>query len=497
MFFWKNAVVLIGLLCIACAPFVALAQNDRERAYLIRLLFAGAAVNIIAMSFVPTAASQALYALLLLPCFSRAVPMVGTYIFFLVWAPSASRHMNVGAAYLLPLRPMMIFSLALLAAYMLNPRAHLRRGFDLSDFWLLMFLLMFSLCASARLSLTETMRNFGIHFFPYALTYQIISRLRITRPELALRYIAFAGVATGLVCLFEFLRYWPLYAGMEYLKGDGLLLDVPQQFLLRGGLYRAYGPYSHPLVGSTILGMLGIAMYGLAVLRGWKAPVVVAALLLLLGLFATVSRSGAVVLDIGLFTMLVLQRRRGPATALALVSAIGLVAMIMLSRADLQANASYRLDLFGIPLAMGSRVWLGYPEALTNGMLNKFVQGQGFVDLVNIYVSIIVRGGVISLIPYLAFLATSFGQYRKLVRAGPTPDQRVLGQVCLSAQVGFIAAGSFVGAWNAAMLLSFVMLAILVVLRHEARLAPREALRRHEPPLGGLLLAAEPLPMLR
>jgi hypothetical protein len=342
----------------------------------------------------------------------------------------------------------------------------LKRRIDMADVYLLAFLILYCTCLSLRDSATAALRNFAMYLLPYGLTFYVLSRVRIERPELVLRLFVFAAAAAGALCFFESVRYWPIYSGLAPMKGVWLLVDTPDMMLIRGGFFRAYGPFSHPLTASAVLGMGGVALFGLICMRGFKPLLIVLGIFILLGLFGTVSRTGIVVLIVGLMTMQLLRKRYGSVVA---VTAIGLLVILgapFLSSQDAQNNGLYRLTLImGVPKALGTRLIFGYREAVESHLLDAFVQGQGIVDLVNVYLSIAVTGGLVSLIPYVLFLGTTVTQYRALRRLKPDKDHLLLAQCCVAIQAGFVVAGFFMGAWGTAMQISFLCVAILVALR--------------------------------
>ncbi|MBW8911164.1 MAG: hypothetical protein JF564_04585, partial [Sphingomonas sp.] len=332
---------------------------------------------------------------------------------------------------------------------------------------------------------------------PYLLSYHVLSRTRIERPELVLRILVFAAAAAGFLCTFEMIRVWPIYSGLAPLKGLWVLVDTPEMMLIRGGFFRAFGPFSHPLAASAVLGMGGVALYCLFRLRGPNPALFLLGAAILLGQFATVSRTGIVALVAGLTTVQLLRRRYGSVVLITVLGLIVTFGLPALSNQETDGTAAYRLALLlGVPKALGSHLIFGYREATASGMLDAFVQGQGIVDLVNIYLAIAVTGGVVSLIPYLFFLGSTIGQYRALRRAKPNNDQLLLAQACVGMQAGFIVAGAFMGAWGTSMIISMLCVAMIVALRSEvapAAVGERKKAAFEIEPISGV----EILPMSR
>jgi hypothetical protein len=472
MFLWKNAIVVTAMLLLVSVAVHALALSNQERNFTLKLALAGVIAICLTLSIVPEPACQIAFGGLFLLCLDRRVPMAATYLFFLIWMPSVAGYLVIAGTYLVPLKPVISFSLALLAGYLMHPQKKLRRRINSADIYMLAFLLIFCLCLSLRAPATEVLRNFVSYALPYGLTYYVLSRTRIEKPELVLRIFVYAAAAAGALCFFESMRYWPVYSGLAPLKGVWTMVDTPDIMLIRGGLFRAYGPFSHPLTASAVLGMAGVALAGLIRIRRVTPPMLALSAATFLGLFATVSRTGIVTLVVGLMTVQLLRKRYAAVMGVTVLGLIVIFGAPILSSQDAQNNGAYRLALLtGIPKALGFKLLFGYREAVQMHILDAFVQGQGIVDLVNVYLSIAVQGGVVSLIPYVFFLGASFTQYRALRRSGPDLEQLILAQSCIGIQAGFVVSAFFMGAWSTPMQLSFLCVAIIVALRQEVKIA--------------------------
>ena len=499
MFLWKNAIVLCGLLVFAGVPAGLLVRERWEKRYFALLVICGMLVACLAVSFVPMLWTQILFGLLLIACFDKRVPMAATYLFFFFWTPAAGSLLAVAGAYIAPLTPFMSFSGALLIGYLLHPEHHLRRRFTMSDTYMLAFVIIYCVCISLRETPTGIARNVATYFLPYMLSYHILSRVRIERPELLLRVLVFAAAAAGLLCIFETSRHWPLYAGVMGVKNDLWTIDSPRVWLERGGIARAYGPFAHPLTGGAMLGLATIGAWGLWLARGRSVPLFALGVAILIGLASTLSRSGLVAVAIGLMTFQMLRGRYLLALLVPLAGFATIFALPILSGGDAQSSTAYRLGLVtGIPEALGSRVWLGYREAVGQGLLDKFIQGQGIVDLVNAYIAMIVEGGIVSLIPFVLFLLSAYPHYRAIRRMNPGSDHLLLAQTLISILTALIVALALLSSWAAPMQMGFVTIALLIALRHDIA-----RLRRAEAPRPAPLVAALPddegerLPALR
>lgn len=468
MFLWKNAVVLCGLLGMITLPASMLVRARWEKLYLARVVICGMLVSCLAVSFLPMLWTQLIFGLLLIACFDKRVPMAATYLFFFFWTPAAGSLLAIAGAYIAPLTPFMSFSAALLIGYMLHPDAHLRRRFAGSDAFMLLFVVLFCACASLRATPTGVARNIATYFVPYIISYMVLSRVRIERPELVLRLMLFGAAAGSMLCIFETARHWPLYAGVWGVKNDMWTIDAPRVWLERGGIARAYGPYAHPLTGGAMLGLAAIAGWGLYLIRGRSGPLLTLAMVVVIGLAATLSRSGLVALAIGLMVFQMLRGRYWLAVVVPIAGAALLISLPILGGADAQFSTTYRLGLLsGVPQALGPRIWLGYREAVEEGLLDYFIQGQGIVDLVNAYLAIVVEAGIVSLVPFLLFLVSIYPHYRAIKRLQPDREQLILAQALIAIQTALIPALALLSSWVAPMQLSFIVGALMIALRYD------------------------------
>lgn len=499
MFLWKNAIVLCGLLGLAALLGSMLVRERWEKRYLALLVICGMLIACLAVSFLPMLWTQLIFGLILICCFDKRVPMAATYIFFFFWTPAAGSLLAVAGAYIAPLTPFMSFSGALLIGYLIHPEHHLRRRFAMSDAYMLAFIVIYCVCVSLRETPTGIARNIATYFVPYMLSYHVLSRVRIERPELVLRLLVLAAAAAGLLCIFESFRHWPLYAGIMGVKNDLWTIDSPRVWLERGGIARAYGPFAHPLTGGAMLGLAAVAGWGMWLARGRSAPLFAVGVAILIGLASTLSRSGLVAVAIGIMTFQMLRGRYLLAMVVPLAGFVTIFALPILGGGDAQSSTTYRLGLvMGIPEALGSRVWLGYREAVEQGMLDKFIQGQGIVDLVNAYIAIIVRGGVISLIPFILFLLSAYPHYRAIRRMNPGREHLLLAQTLISILTALIVALALLSSWVAPMQMAFLCVALLIALRYDIVRARRADSPRPEPLVATLPAdEGERLPALR
>lgn len=501
MFLWKNAVVICALLGLATLPATMFVRQRWEKGYIARLVIGGGLMACLAVSALPMLPTQFCFLLIMVASFDRRVPMAATYLFFFFWAPAAGSLLAVAGAYIAPLTPFLSFAGALFAGYLLHPEHHQRRRFVMTDLYLLGFLLIFCVCVSLRAPPSGIARNVVNYFIPYMLTYHVLSRVRIARPELVLRLLLFGAAAASLLCIFETLRHWPLYSGIAWVKGDVWTIDMPTTWLERGGIARAYGPYAHPLTGGAMLGLAATAAWALYRIRGRSGPMLVLGLAALLGLTVTLSRSGLVAIAVGIMAFQMLRGRYLLALLLPLAGVIAITTLPILLQDEARLSTIYRLELItGVPRALGQGVWFGYREAIQQGLLDAFIQGQGIVDLVNTYLAIVVQGGVVSLVPFAVFLLSTFLHYPAIRRMRPNPEQLLLAQALVAIQAALLVSLALLSSWGAPMQISVVTAAVLIALRFEVARTHEAARKAAKPaPLVATLpdVEGERLPALR
>lgn len=495
MFLWKNAIVITILYAISLSIISSLSRSDAERSYFLRLGTAAILCCYIAISALSLPLSLAIYGLLMLSCVGPQVPLAGPYLFFTIMTPALGEYWSVGSLHLFPISPTTMTAMILWMAYLVRngdfssrqPYGPLPRKFEAFDLWIIGFVVIYSFCYTRGESWSSSARALMQYAVPFGLPFLLLSRLRIGNGEMALRILCFAVSTLGLICLFEALRFWPLFSDLARLKHVMVPMDNTVQLLIRGGIMRAYGPSSHPLNASVVLGLGLVAWSGLSRMRPLNMPMMAMAGLTALGLFCTVSRTGMVALAVGLIVSQILQKRYFTVLIVMGLTVILYAGLSLVGGADSAGTGSYRLELIlGIPAKMGARLILGSRTAVESGLLDEFRQGQGIVDLVNVYLSTMVIGGLVSLAPLLLMFGWVPKQYRRLSKARPEPDERILGQTLVAMIAGYAVAAAFMAAWNEPMALCFACMGMLVAVRVQAE-RRRVAVRRSPQTDNGLL----------
>jgi O-Antigen ligase len=350
---------------------------------------------------------------------------------------------------------MLVLAILLPAALRIaaSPRSQ-SSGWKTPDILLLAYLAYNVLVQAANLSATMVMRGvFGL-FLDVWLPYFVASRsLRDTRSMLDVAAaMVLALAAMSLIAMFESVRHWLLYSSVY----DALGLPERERstYLLRGetGMLRARATAEHSIIFGYAM-MVGVALL-VAVLPKVRSRAMAAlcALTILGGLLAALSRGpwvGAVVA-----VLVGLGIGRGAGKRWPWMLGIGLVAAIgvMFSPAGdtvLQLipfvgevdsfNVSYRQRLFEISLAvLWQNPWFGSFSYIQNPLMEQLRQGQGIIDMVNVYLAIALSFGVVGLVlflsPFVWACWKGAAAFRQLDRLDP--DGSPLGRALLAAMAG-------------------------------------------------------------
>jgi hypothetical protein len=260
----------------------------------------------------------------------------------------------------------------------------------------------------------------------------------------------FAVALMAPIAIFEWLKHWLLY---QSLPGHlGVEKWGMGGYLLRGDSLRAVATAGHSLVLGYAM-VVGLALYPFvaALMPSRGKRWLLAALLL--GLLAPVSRGpwvgGAAVLCVLVALNAHRWRRLGqllgfgaPLTLVLLLTPMGdrMVDLLPFVGTVDSYNVDYRsrlMDAAWVVIKLypffGSSDYLSMPEMQT------MVQGEGIIDLVNIYVSVALSSGLVGLSAFvLVFFTAAAAVGFRLLREQPATEGQVLGHVLMAALVGVL-----------------------------------------------------------
>jgi O-antigen ligase len=295
-------------------------------------------------------------------------------------------------------------------------------------------------------SLTNILRRAFLFFIDIYLLYFVVSRTCSSRGAIVEALAAFCLSCALLapIAVFETVRGWLLYTGMETLWSGNPAMGF---YLFRGATLRAEVSTRHPLALGFLLAIaFGFWLYLQSHVTSARTRVIVA-LLFWLGLLAAFGRGPW----LGAITIYVVYVALGPRALSRLVKAAALLAAISgaLLASPLGDRIISVLPFLGGSVDSGSVLYRQrlverslalikqspfFGDQLAFRKLEYLRQGQGIIDFVNTYASIALFYGLLGLFLFVAFILVGIYRARRLAKlaARSDPDLALLG-VCLVA----------------------------------------------------------------
>jgi O-antigen ligase len=282
---------------------------------------------------------------------------------------------------------------------------------------------------------TDSIRRVFVFVIITYIPYFVTSRLNANRRALVDSLAAYC-LACGLmsvIALFETLRGWLLYIEMPGRLGDssGLIAE----YLIRGSALRAMASSGHPLTLATLLSIaVALWLYLRTRVESRRARLAFSAILAA-GLFVTYSRGpwlGAAVACLG---YVLLQPR---AVSALFKTTIGiLLGGTLLSFTPFGQKILSLLPVFGGSVDVDT---LTYRERLLDraitvisehpyigdtkafGQMQDLRQGEGIIDLVNVYIQVLLNNGIIGLTLFLGFMMLALAKANAVRRRSLRSD---------------------------------------------------------------------------
>jgi O-antigen ligase len=379
------------------------------------------------------------------------------YFFVLFAIPQISQPISglgvINQFFVLDFVRLLALTVLLPAAYALYQQ-EVRNGerFNMTDKLLIAYLLLNIALQYLAISFTGTMRNAFYSFIDVFLPYYVLSRSLRTDAGLRDATMSFviAGLVLAVIGIFEFSRHWLLY----YQLGGalGINWEYSSGYLGREENLRAVATTGQPIVlGYVVATAFGLFLYARNLASGSFTAIFLLGLLLG-GLIAALSRGPWVGAAVMFVVYLLAAGRRVPANLakLALAAVVLLPALYMTPYWDKlinylpfigevdAGNVTYRQRLLEISIQIilenplfGSSDFIYFLEEMR--------QGQGIIDIVNSFLMIALRSGLIGLSLFLAFFGTIMvGIVRRMKRAPADDEVRQLGQALLATLVGIL-----------------------------------------------------------
>jgi O-antigen ligase len=338
------------------------------------------------------------------------------------------------------------------AAYGLHQRQTGSAGrLGAADWLLIAYLLLNIALQYLSISFTGTMRNAFYSFIDVFLPYYVLSRSLRTHGELrdAATSFVIAGLLLAMIGIFEFARHWLLYSSLD--SALGVAWDYGG-YLRREESLRAMATAGQPIIlGYVVAAAFGLFLYVRNVMRGQLLATVML-ILLLGGLIASLSRGPWVGAAVMFAIYLLAAGRQAPANfvklALAAVMILPVIYMTpyweklidylpFIGEVD-AGNVTYRQLLLEIGIQIvienpvfGSADFLYFMEELR--------QGQGIIDIVNTYLMIALRSGLVGLSLFVGFFGVILtGVIRRMKHAPDDSEVRLLGRALLATSCGIL-----------------------------------------------------------
>ena len=358
--------------------------------------------------------------------------------------------------YLFELNHVRLLTLCVLlpaALYLSKQHDTLAFGRTLTDKLLAAGIVLMNLLYLRETTLTDTLRQTFYLYVDVFLPYYVASRALKELSDFKDALLAFvlAAFVLALIGVAEFARHWLLYNGLIDAMGVQWRMS---SYLSRGGALRASATTGQAIaLGYVISVALGFFLFVQFYVRSrWRRYL--GALLLAAGLIAPLSRGpwiGAAVI-IAAF----IATGRGAVRRLTLLALAGVLAIPLLTLApggekvlDMlpfvgnleKENITYRqrlLDNSWIVIQrnplFGSFDFRNTPE------MQSMIQGEGIIDIVNTYVNLALRTGLVGLTLFVTFFLSVLLGIRKAMRLFPDKDdeQRQLGRALLATLAGIL-----------------------------------------------------------
>ena len=312
-------------------------------------------------------------------------------------------------------------------------------GRTLPDKLLAASLILMGLLYLRETTLTDTLRQSFYLYTDVFLPYYVASRglKQISDFKDALLAFVLAAFLLSLIAVAEFSRHWLLYNALTDAMGTQWGMSG---YLSRGGSLRASATTGQAIaLGYVISVAIGLFLFLSSYVRS-RLQCLLGALLLAAGLIVPLSRGpwiGAVII-VGVF----IATGRNAVKRLSLLAMAGVLALPLLSVMpggekvlDLlpfignleKENITYRERLM-------DNSWIVTPE------MQSMIQGEGIIDIVNTYINLALRVGLVGLTLFVGFFVSILFGLRKALRAFPDRNEegRLLGRALLATLLGIL-----------------------------------------------------------
>lgn len=288
------------------------------------------------------------------------------------------------------------------------------KGLRLLDALVLLYVLVNGALSLRDVSFTSAIRQAVILYFTIWLPYFCITRTHRTREDLERTLIVFLqGLAMlAAIGLISTLKRWNYYGAHFGALSAKFFFDI------RNGFLRILGTLYWPLYGLLMGYAVPLVLY-LATRKRVAAPVAWGmAAVFALCCFATGTRGAWIGAAVAVAGYVFLNFANSPLRVLALVAGCGgaVYGAFMLASGDLEikdytGNFEYRARLMqvGVRQVMEAPL-LGVPNVTELPQFQPLRQGEGIIDIVNLYLLITLYTGFVGLCAFLAPVLAAVGK---------------------------------------------------------------------------------------
>jgi hypothetical protein len=251
--------------------------------------------------------------------------------------------------------------------------------------------------------------------------HRLVQNMRVAKEAFACLCIGTSIIA--VVGVFEWLRHWLLYVALTDYWG----ISDPFAFLMRGGSLRAQASTGHSMTLGYTIGMAFILWLGIARHLPDKRQHLLVIGVFVLGCFATLARSGMVVMAAGYLLYMLFGKESYKSLAKHCAIFAVLFGILLMSPGGARiveflpfvggyaSTVDYRESLMEVSWML---IWrnplFGDPFVMRH--MESLRQGQGIIDLVNVYASVTLFSGFVGLVLFLfPSIFTSFLLARVLI----------------------------------------------------------------------------------
>jgi hypothetical protein len=356
---------------------------------------------------------------------------------------------------------LLAFAILLPTVFRINQTKALKNqsGSNAAEYFIYAYLILQLILLLPYENITNTMRRGSLFMLDVVLLFFVVRRTCADQRKMAEAIAGFTLACAIFVpiAFFEQMRFWLLYEG---LAGAWRVDASISSFLLRGNSLRAMASTGHSLVLGYLLSMALVLWLYISVNKESRLFATLGIIGIWIGLIAAFSRAPWITAILGVATYLVIQPKGLgkftktvalllPFTAVLFALPVGqriLDALPFVGTVDSE-NVTYRQQLAASSWErIQANPLFGDPFFMSH--LEHLRQGQGIIDLVNVYATIAMLYGGVGLILFIApFLMAMHGTFAKAKKVQKiNPDLALMGQAlfaCLMGTAFFMVTGSF------------------------------------------------------